>query len=424
MDITNSIKNGKKDWEKVSQKILKEAADLGNSAAPSDVSPNASVQGGNFDTVQKTHDQLTASTMALRDLPGYKQVRELLQPLMSASKKKNIVKTVRQAMLAKEQGEDMVAEIEDTVEQFTIDRQQAVKAANNAIKQFNALMQNAIKRHQRTIGAQWTALPQVKSAEDFENFVINSNTGLNFLNLIFPDAKQGLELNEASREKNNVRSVDAKSDAGVNKDVNALYNWLRGQQDEYDSSNKLMGLNYYKMILGSLQDAVKEVYKLKVYEALEKGFQEKLQRIKASRAAAAKKSGGEPVESDEEIFVLVGDFGSFGLSDEETESLKLDIKKIADAAMKSKDDSAKLAKDVPVKGNNVTAQEDPNLYESSSRGPGKVYAPKKSIVEEKTACDVASKKKKSINENWKKYQEKNKNAPNNEKPDDFTLLMG
>lgn len=65
---------------------------------------------------------------------------------------------------------------------------------------------------------------------------------------------------------------------------------------------------------------------------------------------------------------------------------------------------------------------DPNI--PMHAGPGRVQQEAVIAEEHETMDDMRDKNKQALNESWNKYQAKNKNVKNTEKPDDFTLLMG
>jgi hypothetical protein len=75
-------------------------------------------------------------------------------------------------------------------------------------------------------------------------------------------------------------------------------------------------------------------------------------------------------------------------------------------------------------------EEEPGVAEMAERniplhaGPGKVMQEDFIAEQEKQAVDVVKENRQLINENWKKYQEKNKGAKNTEDPEGFSILMG
>lgn len=77
-----------------------------------------------------------------------------------------------------------------------------------------------------------------------------------------------------------------------------------------------------------------------------------------------------------------------------------------------------------IPGTNPMTQQDENMIQTTKTGPGKIFDPNNtsSLYEERSAEDHVNKKKTKLNEAWKKYSSVKRT--NNEKPDEFTFIIG
>jgi hypothetical protein len=451
MDLSNSINDGKKDWEKILKNRLNEAtpddvANSGHSTTPSDVSPNA----GGGEKTDYVYDRITASNGLLRDLPEVKKIAEKLDLLKTKNLKKKVTATVRGVVLnvvdelENNVKPDMVEVINDGIQQVGQEKAIALKKTNECIKKFNKTIKDAIVVHQRNVGKQWTALPEVSSTEDFENFVINSRSGLNFINNIFGDVRNTIEsdlqLSEA-RLKRNVRDV-AGGDDTVRDDLQELYVWMKRNKSYF----------FFKDAVSSLREAILFITKAKILDATILGFQRKQQNILAARkgGAATRDKNAAAAQASEPVvdagqFINVDEF--FVLIDDLSSSEKLNIVQFAKDAL-AKVGKTDLANDIETK---FTGEEKPEpkagddslvdpdsepenenpedenpgqINETAKSGPGKIFTKKMLYVEEDSVDDAINTKKESINEGWKKYSEKNKDVKNGEEPEGFSIVMG
>jgi len=415
-DLTNSINDGKRDWEKMTKNVIKESADvsgLGNSTVNSDVSPDV---GGGPKTKSGTYALLTANNGKLADLPEFIELRKKLDPLKLNSKKEQVKSTVRKVILnsVDDTTSDVLTGISETISDLESDKSTQIKKANDAIKVFNKTVDDAAKKHTRTIGVAWTALPEIKSPQDLENFVINSSSGLSFINRMAGDVNEIVtNLNEA-RAKNNVRAVTG--DQTVKDDLEELYKWMRNQSNYF----------FHKTLVDALKTIIISVTRASIIESIQVGLKQKAQRIAASRAAKVKRDASkyQPLEADE-WFILIGDED-------------ISVQQVAVVALRSigrndvadeieRDRKSQKPKNKPEDASTDYDNESPTpvpVNESSKSGPGKIFTQSNKIIQEHTSDDRIENKKKKLVEGWNAYKTKNKDVKNTQDPEGFSLLMG
>lgn len=392
--ITDNIRQGKLNWAKMGKRILKEAIDQ---MGGSDVSPNAEMQGGQFDTRKDKLDVLASNIKTLGDIPEFKKMQSDLAGVMSKEKINKVIANARRVKLAIQDGESLDGSIEEVLQLRNNEKNKIISDVNSEINEFNGSVKQAIDWHQRPLATDHTALPPIKSLNDFKNMQVAFADYPHLAAYLIQDVDnvgKTQSVNEASRQKLNIRQP---SEAGQQKAENEtlnLYKWL--SRTHVDGKQK---------IVQHLYNIFKKVAELEVFEAVNKGLEQKLQRVRASM-----KSG----QKQDEIPLVILDADS-------TENVNLSPEELNAIFQK-------LRKEGIVVDNKQAVPEVREAFTPRiGCGPGKVVdmSVVNQLSENKVSeVDKATKRKTILSESWNKMAEKSVQSAKNAKPDDFTLLMG
>ena len=372
-NLTDVIKSGKSDWEKMQKKVLKEAfspEQSGHTATPSDTSPNAEIQGGKFTTRDQYTSQMGQNIENLGNTPEYKEFRKNNDVVISKSEKHLIKETLKAANLNKDKGIPLSDQIDETIEEFENDKTDILNEINKNIKLYNELTRDIIT--QMGIGADAASreIPMIKSLNDFKNIMGTINT-----HLITSIMGNSSKLAEA-RGRTNVAAINQGSDIKKKDTIERINTWLQKQPER--SKN----LNLY------LNNILTGIKKLEVFENIIEGLQKVSKFSKLGRKGA----------------MATNAVKFKGLTPEDEKEIISDLNTV-------------------ISGTEQTQEVAETVTPTTNVGPGKIYDPS-AICEEKTETqdDIKTKNIQNLNESWKKYSLKK--TPNKQKPDDFVILMG
>jgi len=425
-DLTKSIQNGAKDWETVKKNLLKEANDnklhvdltagqtgglkkqgpsFGHSALPSDVSPNAPVQGLDIDSRESNQRLLTSNFNRFRENKNILEaLKKKRKDLVSENKKKVILKIFNDAM----RSENTTQLVKDEMDHFANLSAETLKKINESIDAFNETVGEAIKVHGRGLGGGWSKLPNVNSYEALKDLFANTQTEgvVTILKLFIQfaahrvldqDAALGIapieqspatEMDEAREKTNSPQYKNAESRLGD------FTKWLFTVQDWKDQ-NKTGGYNFMGNMISEIESIFKNSLRLEIYNSITKELKHKhdiLQKIGDTATPVNK----------EDIFGTAID------------------PEIQDALAKI----TKASKIAPVQP--ATPPEAEPINESVNNEPmtsrGKYPGQAK---EQKHALDRSNDNKKKLEMGYQEYL-KTKVAPDpkTDKPDEFTFIIG
>lgn len=394
--ITDNIRQGKLNWAKMGKRILKEAADQ---MGGSDISPNANMQGGRFDTRKDKMNVLASNIKTLGDIPEFKKMQSELSGVMSKDKIAKVVANARRVKMAIEDGERLDSSIEEVLQLRNNEKNKLISDLNNEINEFNGSVKQAIDWHQRPLATDHTALPPVKSLNDFKNMQVAFADYPHLAAYLIQDVDnvgKSQSVNEASRQRLNVRQPTEIGKQNAENETLNLYKWL--SRTHVEGKQK---------IVQHLYNIFRKVAELEVFEAVNKGLEQKLQRVRASM-----KSG----QKQEEIPLVIIDADS-------TENANLTPEEL-DAILQ------KLRKEGVIGDNKPVVPEVKEEFTPRvGCGPGKVvdvnmvnHLSESNTIDKET--DKASKRKTILSESWNKISERSIKSAKTAKPDDFTLLMG
>lgn len=380
--ISHNINQGKKDWQKVMARMIQEQADvMGGSNIPA----TADVQGGTFTSRDEKNDTLGSNIKSLGDTKEFKKIRKEESAAISKGTIDRIIANARRVMLNMGETDDLAQSIEDVLSLRNHEKEEVVNTINQKIDEYNKFVRQAVQWHQRGLATDHAELPHIASLDDFKNIQIAFSDFPHLLSYLLPDVEKSVaasRMNEASRLRTNVRPIGKEQEAET--ETGKLYKWLSHTHQE--GKEKLVSL---------VADIFKNVAQLEISEAVSKGLQQKLQRVKASNNAKEKLNP---------VVVLVGDPSDANLTPKEYEEVKSKIERIAGV-------KKQVAEEI----------QQPRI----SAGPGKVMdVCAEPQTEQLYERDEHKAYKASLNKGWAAYTAKNKDAKNIQKPDDFNLLMG
>lgn len=405
MTLSNSITNGKKDWKKMMESLktftneavgnvtptANQIANSGNTATPSDTSPNAEIVGGKFDTIDKKLDTMASNIKSLGDTPEYKKFRE--ENDISISKdEKNIIlsflNSLKVSNLVKDKDVANDEQILDTIELYNEHKNSLVSQINKKIKEFNNLSADAVKKFGGgggggNLSAEFRDIPSILSLDDFKNTIKTVN-GKHILSVLLPMLSQKIEeafINNKyvdPREKTNAASADPSKDT-TGDTISRFVNWLIRGVGAQGSAEIIR-----KNMITKLAEIMQLVKKLEVDETVIDGFKLIIARIQK--------------------FKEMGKKGNL-------------------AKLKFKNMNPKTQDEI-----NSAVEELENHIETTANtstgvGPGKIADVNMQPVNESVlSCDKINKKLNKINNGWNIY--KQKNNPNKEKPNGFNIVIG
>jgi hypothetical protein len=428
-DLTNSINEGRNDWEKMKftqppeekGPSPEDVRNSGHSTMPSDVSPNA---GGGERTIAKKHARWEDTLAQFVNSPENKELRKKLDPKGFNDLKNSLRAIVRRFTMfladkvSEGQPVDIVSELADTVPQLEDEKSVALKKAQLAVDAFNKQIRD-YKQGRKTVGMDFTEIPKAKSPEEFQDFLNSaSKTGDHvidyFLNGVTGKPMKKVVARDvpgSGHGGSNVRPVDG--EGNVQRDLNVLFSTIQNNPEALNHFNKLLAAIYFFYGEASRLDG----------SIL--GLKEKIQRIAASRKSREKRVTSAPID--------MNDFRELVNNNLPEPEAAEAAKQIIDAARDAGNEKAaqEMEQEIMKKRTNDVdpgaSSDDGSLApvnESAKAGPGKVFAPKSDIEEKKSIEDIYKNKKQSLNESWKKYSEKNKDAKNGEEPEGFSIVMG
>jgi hypothetical protein len=393
--ITGNIRQGKLNWAKMEKRILKESVDQ---MGGSDISPNADMQGGRFDTRKDKLDVLASNIKTLGDIPEFKKMQAELSGVMSKDKVDKVVANARRVKLAIEDGESLDKSIEEVLQLRNNEKNKIVTDLNKEINEFNSSVKQAIDWHQRPLATDHTALPPVQSLNDFKNMQVAFADYPHLAAYLIQDVDNvgKKQVNEASRQRLNIREPTEAGKQNAENETLSLYKWL--SRTHVEGKQK---------IVQHLYNIFRKVAELEVFEAVNKGLEQKLQRVRASMKSQQKQ---------EDIPLVIIDADS-------TENANLTPEEL-DAIVQ------RLRKEGIINDNKPAEPEIKEVFTPrTASGPGKVVdVNDMSQISESEKndqeADKATHRKTVLTEGWNKIANRSIKTAKNVKPDDFTLLMG
>ena len=397
-NLTDVIKSGKSDWEKMQKKVLKEAfspEQSGHTATPSDTSPNAEIQGGKFDTTNKKIKIIKNNIDLLSNTPEYKEFRDKTHIAVSKEIKDkiiNFIKTIKSATLSKDKNPAVFKQVQDTVTQNKKEMEKQVNEINQNIKIFNKWSDDAITRWTRGLGVQYRSFPTIENMNEFKdalNTFISGNSP-HILQYLLPLVSSTLTESQLNEIKIRLgKPIAPKPVVNVGKDAGQGINapnpetateitqefsgWLNGEH----------GIGMRNKMIESLTNIMNSVKNIEKIDAINQGYDSVIERFK--HMSDIGKRGGEA-----------------------TASKRLVIKGLTPGDEKEIDATLNIPDEV---------------VQTTKTGPGKVADLNSNPVETvQTEDDIKRQNIQNLNESWKKYSLKK--TPNKQKPDDFVILMG
>jgi hypothetical protein len=317
---------------------------------------------------------------------------------MSKDKVDKVVANARRVKLAIEDGESLDKSIEEVLQLRNNEKNKIVTDLNKEINEFNSSVKQAIDWHQRPLATDHTALPPVQSLNDFKNMQVAFADYPHLAAYLIQDVDNvgKKPVNEASRQRLNIREPTEAGKQNAENETLSLYKWL--SRTHVEGKQK---------IVQHLYNIFRKVAELEVFEAVNKGLEQKLQRVRASMKSKQKQ---------EDIPLVIIDADS-------TENANLTPEEL-DAILQ------RLRKEGIINDNKPAEPEIKEVFTPrTASGPGKVvdvndmsqiYESEKNDLE----ADKATHRKTVLTEGWNKIANRSIKAAKNVKPDDFTLLMG
>lgn len=407
-NITTALNEGKNNWKLMTKKLLNEATselNISPNAPISDVKPQ--------ETTKDTLNVMQKNISTLGDTPEYIEYRKNNDVAISNDEKTEIFKNLNKVNnLNKTQNIPTDEQIDVTIEDNDYEKTKIVNEINKKLKEFSSTTDDAIKMFGGGGGAgnlstTYRSIPQINSLNDFKN-TIKTIDGRHIISSMLPFINKQLE--EARVVDQKIKNVANVVDDTSLDTIARFTNWLiRGVGAQGSAGIKRNSL------ITILKNVMSLIHKLEVLEttnlALEKLKQKVIKfrelNVKSNDVQKLARKLAQELKSEIPGFIKIDDpnlidgFSSIILNTKQTTNQNVETP-------------------------NIIQEPINESMRRTGHGPGKVLdiTQQHSMSDQISSYDPINAKKAKIQEGWSKYKNIHKDDKNNEKPNDFSVVIG